>query len=635
MALLIDKNNKSLVGRSLRAAFLRISLVALGAGAISYFVNYHSIVESARQQLLLSTEQTLQRESLPFREIRDLQRNFLEEFRQARSDPQLNRKLAADFDHIFLRHEDGSYTQRPGLFEGEPLADGRRFPNMSATYAPDIPPDDDIKARFTLSYLLSYKFGSSMKGRLFNVYGVVPEKGFPIYQDADIAKVFTYSGPDALKLETYEFYARGFATDSDATLFTRMYFDYSNNAWMTTIATPDKPNAAGKHEILACVDVLLDELMQRTAQPMIQGTYSTIFQADADGTLIYHPKYTDAIKDNEGSASIASLKLDALMPVLKASRSTQPGKASLVETTDEIVALGIIPETPWVMSVHYPYRLARPAILQNLAIVIALGLVTLLVEIFIIRSILLEQVAAPLKRLTDAMRKVGASNNRVEIGQLPTRSEDEIGDLAREFAGMAERVHEARQVLESKVRERTAELEDANRRLQAMSTTDELTGIANRRLFDDVLEREWRRAQRESSPLALLMIDVDWFKAYNDHYGHPAGDACLKHVAQILASHSRRAGDLVARYGGEEFVIISPATDKEQALLFAQHLCERLAAETLPHCQSPLGHVTVSIGTTAMIPQADLTKETLLLQADQALYQAKQGGRNRAAPQES
>ncbi len=624
-------SSSSLVSRSLRAAFLRISLVAICAGAVSYFVNHHSIDKSIREQLLLSTEQTIQRESLPFKEIKDLQKNFLAEFRKARTDPILTQKLVEDFDSIFYRHDDGSYTQRPGLFEGQPLPDGRQFPLMSATYSPQFIPNDDVKARFTLSYILSYKYGSSQKGRLFNFYGVIPEKGFPIYQDADVGKAFTYSGPDALELDDYEFYSRGFGSASNETIFTRMYFDSSNNAWMTTIATPDKANAEGKHEILACVDMLLIDLMKRTARPMIRGSYSTIFQLDDPGTLIFHPEYTEEIKDSKGQASITSLNLGQIPPVLEASRSLSPGQVILVETSDEFIALGIIPDTPWVLSVHYPHWLTLPSILQNLLIVIALGVVTLLVEIIIIRSILLKKVASPLRNLAKVMHEMGSSNKHIESSLLPIQADDEIGDLAKEFAGMAERVHDTHQTLESRVRERTNELEAAYLKLQAISTTDELTGLANRRLFDKILDREYGHAQRENSHLSLLMIDVDYFKKYNDHYGHLAGDACLKRVAEVLASQSQRASDLVARYGGEEFVVISPTTDMEQALLFAQALTKRVVAAKLAHCKSPFGYVTISVGVATLEAKQSVSKEDLLLEADQALYRAKQSGRNRVA----
>ncbi len=623
----------SLTVRALRLALLRIGLVSLCAGAASYYINLHGIEEAVTRQLFLSTEQTLQRESLPFREIRTLQRNFLDEFRSMYADASAAATLVRDFDRIFYRHDDGSYTQRPGLFEGEPLADGRRFARMSATYAPDIAPSDDIKARFALSYLLSHKYGSSTRGRLFNFYGVVPEKGFPIYQDADIAKVFKYSGPDALKLDTFEFYERGFGSRSDGTLFTHIYWDPSNSAWMTTIATPGATDLAGKHHILACVDVPLDELMKRTARPVMEGAYSTILMNDADGTLLYHPAHMEQIKSSGGAASIRSLKLAHDYPLLAAVPSLTPGGTKVVRERDEIIAMGVIPGTPWVLAVHYPRELMRPAILGNLAIVVILGLLTLLVEIFLLRSILRKHVAIPLSRLMQATRRLGVSKERLDRDSLPIQSNDEIGELARDFASMADRVQDAHAQLEVKVQDRTAALEEANRRLQALSATDGLTGLANRRHFDETLASDWRAAQRAGTLLSVALIDVDSFKKYNDHYGHQAGDDCLRAVADAMTAHALRAGDLVARYGGEEFVLISTThPDADAALRHAQALCVAVETMALPHVMSEFGRVTISVGVASTVPAADGGAQELLKQADLALYRAKQRGRNQAVP---
>lgn len=583
-----------------------------------------------RKQLALTTEQKLQRESLPFKEIKDLQKNFLNEFNHMYARPAMRQQLVHDFKRIFYRHEDGSYTQRPGLFEGNAFSDGRSFAEMSAMYSPDISPGDDIKARFTLSYILSHKYGSSTKGRLFNFYGVVPEKGITIYQVTDLAKVFTHSTFNPLRLENYEFYSRGFGSPSNATIFTNLYWDLANSAWMTTVATPDVAGASGKHKILVGADVLLDDLIQRTANPTIQRSYSTLFQVDADGTLIYHPDYTGIIQSSAGKASIKSLRLESDYPLLEAARSAVPGKVTLVTTPKEIMAVGIIPETPWALTVHYPKSLIRPAIFQNLVIVIAVGLLTLLVEIFIIRSILLRQVAIPLAQLMQAMRLVGRGSARVNNNLFSTHSQDEIGALASEFASMASRIHDAHVLLERKVQERTAALEEANRKLTEMSTTDELTGLANRRRFDQVVANEWNRAMRSKDSLALMMVDVDWFKKYNDHYGHQAGDECLQHVAQILRANVLRSGDLVARYGGEEFAVVVPAANTEDALRLAQRLCQAVDAIQLPHDRSTFGHLTISIGVAALIPESTQAPEILMRKADQALYRAKEMGRNQA-----
>ncbi|MEN7342594.1 MAG: GGDEF domain-containing protein [Pseudomonadota bacterium] len=165
--------------------------------------------------------------------------------------------------------------------------------------------------------------------------------------------------------------------------------------------------------------------------------------------------------------------------------------------------------------------------------------------------------------------------------------------------------------------------------LRTLSTTDGLTGLKNRRSFNESLNAEWRRAQRRGEPLTLAIADVDHFKAYNDLYGHQAGDACLKHVANVLAGVARRAGDCVARYGGEEFVLILPQTDLKAGVATAERALEALRALALPHQGSKTApHVTMSIGIASKGLDHSQDAESLLACADEALYEAKQLGRN-------
>lgn len=180
------------------------------------------------------------------------------------------------------------------------------------------------------------------------------------------------------------------------------------------------------------------------------------------------------------------------------------------------------------------------------------------------------------------------------------------------------------------VAERTAELEASNRKLAALTTTDGLTAITNRRGFDTALAREWARAKREGRSIALAMIDVDYFKLYNDLYGHQDGDACLQAVAQLIAAHAKRPTDVAARYGGEEFALLAPTTGGVHAWTLAQEICIAMARLALPHERSSYGIVTVSIGVASMVPDESSLPETLIRHADAALYRAKQEGRNRA-----
>jgi diguanylate cyclase (GGDEF)-like protein len=164
------------------------------------------------------------------------------------------------------------------------------------------------------------------------------------------------------------------------------------------------------------------------------------------------------------------------------------------------------------------------------------------------------------------------------------------------------------------------DLEEANERLHRLSMLDGLTGVANRRRFNEALDVEWRRGIRSKAPLSLLMIDIDAFKPYNDAHGHQAGDECLCVVGTTLAESLHRAGDLVARYGGEEFAVLLPETDAEHALRVAEMLRERVAAAT---------PVTISAGVSTIVPDLGGASFVLVADADAALYEAKRSGRNR------
>jgi diguanylate cyclase (GGDEF)-like protein len=156
-----------------------------------------------------------------------------------------------------------------------------------------------------------------------------------------------------------------------------------------------------------------------------------------------------------------------------------------------------------------------------------------------------------------------------------------------------------------------------------------LTGIANRRSLDDFLSREWRRCVRRKKPLALVMLDIDYFKLFNDKYGHHAGDDCLKLVALQIARAAPRASDMAARYGGEEFMLILGETDEDGAMWMADRVRQMILELKIPHYATDSKYVSISCGVVSVMPDEKMSLETLMLSADAALYQAKRGGRDR------
>ena len=190
-------------------------------------------------------------------------------------------------------------------------------------------------------------------------------------------------------------------------------------------------------------------------------------------------------------------------------------------------------------------------------------------------------------------------------------------------------VHLKLRALSQALSERTEALEAANRELYRLATLDGLTQVANRRCFNERLQREWGRLARDRQPLSMIMVDVDYFKPYNDCYGHLQGDDCLYRIAQLLDENLGRSADLVARYGGEEFVVLLPQTPLAGAEYLAWKLQKAIVSLQLLHEPSPISpYVTASFGIASLTPTADLKSNQLIIQADQALYLAKQAGRN-------
>ena len=261
-----------------------------------------------------------------------------------------------------------------------------------------------------------------------------------------------------------------------------------------------------------------------------------------------------------------------------------------------------------------------------------------LVSILLIWALLKFSIFVPIRRLTNQIMRISDSKNYGLRSDID--SKDEVGVLAKAFNNMLAIIERNKNELETtyaqikrdhdRIAYTESELRVANTELERLAGTDSLTGIANRLAFEQTLELEWRSLRRSGEPLSILMIDIDHFKHFNDHYGHQTGDQCLKTVARHLQACMRRPGDLVARYGGEEFIAVLPRTDVSAAVAVAANIQAELAGARVENGASEIAdRVTVSIGIACDIPSPGATATTLVGQADRALYRAKVKGRNR------
>ena len=225
--------------------------------------------------------------------------------------------------------------------------------------------------------------------------------------------------------------------------------------------------------------------------------------------------------------------------------------------------------------------------------------------------------------IVEPIRALARTAGRIGRGDLDARPNHE--KLAPEFAPLAMALTD----MAVKLGERERELRTANRHLEALASIDSLSGLANRRSFDARFEAEWQRAAHLKRPIALVMIDVDHFKLFNDSYGHLEGDQCLRVIGETLAVAASHKADFAARYGGEEFVLLLPDTGLAGALDVAERLRAAVAELSIDHRFAPCGHVTVSIGVASLTPTDTEGRQTLIESADAALYAAKRNGRNR------
>lgn len=388
----------------------------------------------------------------------------------------------------------------------------------------------------------------------------------------------------------------------------------STNKLGVVVAMPVKSDEGNIIAVLI-VNIELEKLIETIVATGI-GTSERSYVVNSKQEIVISP---------ERGLMEQPIKTNDILPIV----AVAAGKSGSIEYIDEgrrILASYVpVNSAQWGVVVEQSYSHATAgiaAIRQNaMLIVVLLALLSAAIGSFMAIGIV-----HPIKRITEASSRLAGGDMSVRLLSGPS---GELGLLIASFNQMATQLSRRQDELEEMVTQRTHELSCLNEELERIATIDGLTGLANRRYLDSVLVKEWKRALRDGTVISIMMIDVDFFKAYNDNFGHQVGDDALKSIARGMEQAVFHSTDLVARYGGEEFMFVLPGTDIEGALTVARRLETLIFEANISHPTSKVSdRLTVSIGIASCVPNPVDSLEGFIISSDQALYKAKTQGRN-------
>ncbi|MCW8858055.1 MAG: diguanylate cyclase [Kangiella sp.] len=411
-----------------------------------------------------------------------------------------------------------------------------------------------------------------------------------------------------------------------------VYRHSTYNSLGTGIAAPIR-DSAGKLIGLASVDLALEHI-GKYLQSLPVGDGGLAFVIEPNGSMIASSTKTPIYDHDSEQLELITIEAHPdplLRTVGKKLHEVKENRQATVEFEGERYLFDLRR-----LSNEYGLELVVGVVLPERAFTAPLvdgarktSIFTLLAVIVgaVIGLMLARRIAAPVERIS---RRA----DRLALGELEQQLEHnspirEVNQLGLSFSRMAGELRRLINNLEARVAERTEALQRANAELEGLSMLDGLTGIANRRRFDEVLESEWQRGRREQTPLALVICDIDYFKEFNDHFGHQCGDEALKAVARTLEASLHRPADLAARYGGEEFALILPNTDRDGAFRVAEAAREAIRQLNIQRDDlDGYDRVTISLGLAIAIPDGEHEPDELINAADRQLYRAKEAGRD-------
>ncbi|MEE2730607.1 MAG: diguanylate cyclase [Pseudomonadota bacterium] len=630
-----DQVKRSLATLTLLQMGIRVSLVVLAVTILSYWHIVRTLESQTVDKLSKYIVERAQRESAVFELAESSQQVlkdiFLRAWEHARE------SAHEDYPKYFVTGDDGAVRTRKQWFTDGFNEQGLPTGSISGFVSPSAPvAEAPFRARLVLSYLLLERYGASYRNQFANLYVHMPENvnlvywpGFPWGLEAQADLDMT--------VEEWMYIAFQQHNPQRETRWTGLYYDPTAKDWMVSCETP--VDWQGQHLVTIGHDILLMKLFNRVFSDHLAGAYNFIVRAD--GRIIAHPNKQPELYAAKGELNVQDLQDPVLADLYQRLQEQvrQPQQSDPIfyhPASDAFIAHAPIQGPDWWFVTVYPKSLLSDSAKSTAQFILLLSVISLLVELVMLYLVMRRQVIEPLSHFVTASRRLGEGAFTAK-DRLPIQRQDEIGLMARTFRAMGERIANYHQDLEQAVEDRTRQLktitnqlQKANAELELMTYTDALTQVANKRRFDDSLQQEWNRAARNQTPLGLMILDIDYFKRYNDTYGHVQGDECLRQVASAVKQWANRSGELVARIGGEEFSVLQPNVSIEALKASARHVLEAIRALAIEHSDSEVSdRVTVSVGIAICIPGPGQSAIELVTAADDALYRAKSLGRDR------
>jgi diguanylate cyclase (GGDEF)-like protein len=610
--------------------------MAIGATIVVLFVTslgYWYVYENAKREAIGKLKNFVinhtQQESVIFKLAEDNLNVFKKEYLTLY---QLTSEFSdEDFDALFFRDSKGATRMKKEYFDGIMTPNGLYRSGMSGFIGNNVKVlNSDLKRRLILGYHLISEMAPRCVTRFANffLHATFPENAIIVYWpeapwglNARADLIMTDGAVVKGTLQQYNPERRAVWTD--------LYYDFTANQWAITYELP--VDYEGRHLITPSHDIQLNDLIDRLISEHLEGSYN--FIVSADGNLIAHPQKLDELKQQMGVLSLEKMEDPTLSSMFEQIKNSGEVTSDVKIIDDHVnenyLAVAKMTGPEWWYVTVYPKNLISNKAHSSAKIIIVLGMTFFFFMMLIVLYVIRKNVAIPVKMLKIAAEKISEKDYGFVIDgklKLPGSVPNEISLLAKAFCQMAIQIRDANKVLEDKIEERTQALEAANKKLTTLSFFDSLTGVYNRRSFDQAIQAKFHEAREGRGNFALMICDIDFFKLYNDHYGHEVGDQALKETADTMVYNIGSLGH-VYRYGGEEFAIImdnDPLNSYEEGALNLLKAVQKLNRE---HCASSYGILTISAGL-AVYNDAFQDVKDMFITADQNLYTSKKTGRN-------